>query len=245
MEGVKTFRPVRFNRFRRRGAKRRGGGGKLAGGGSNAVLRGDYRNLSLIKLPMNQIAPDSVIVKMNYPTVLRLAGATPQFHVYRGNSLFDPDFTGAGQQPGGFDQWMALYTRYRVLSSKIKIVPSNESSVGNVIVAYPSLNPLSPGTYQQSAIVPYNRATIIAGAGGVDVGKFQLFMKTGKLYGMKNYVIKAEDEFQATAGANPVNQWYWCIYCESLDGASAVEMNCTVNITYYVKLERRSQVAIS
>jgi len=41
--------------------------------------------------------------------------------VYRANSVYDPDYTGAGHQPLGFDQMAGLYAHYRVLRSTIKI----------------------------------------------------------------------------------------------------------------------------
>lgn len=40
---------------------------------------------------------------------------------WRINSLYDPDFTGGGAQPTTFDQWMALYDRYRVLACDVDL----------------------------------------------------------------------------------------------------------------------------
>lgn len=40
---------------------------------------------------------------------------------FRANSCFDPNLTGAGHQPRGFDQLMALYESYVVLSSFISV----------------------------------------------------------------------------------------------------------------------------
>lgn len=52
---------------------------------------------------------------------------------FRLNSLFDPDFTGTGAQPTTFDQWSALYDRYRVLACEadISVVGAN----GNALTA--------------------------------------------------------------------------------------------------------------
>jgi hypothetical protein len=40
---------------------------------------------------------------------------------FRMNSLYDPDFTGGGVQPTTFDQWMTLYTRYRVVACDVDV----------------------------------------------------------------------------------------------------------------------------
>lgn len=47
--------------------------------------------------------------------------------VFRANDLYDPDYTGVGHQPYGFDQLMTLYSHYTVLGSKIKVVFMNAS----------------------------------------------------------------------------------------------------------------------
>lgn len=47
------------------------------------------------------------------------AAYTQANFLWRANSVYDPDKTGTGHQPMGFDQWMALYSHFRVLGSKI------------------------------------------------------------------------------------------------------------------------------
>lgn len=58
----------------------------------------------------------SAQVSMNNP----IGGAV---HNFRANSLFDPDLTGVGSQPLGFDQMAALYNHYVVLGSKFIAKP--------------------------------------------------------------------------------------------------------------------------
>lgn len=55
-------------------------------------------------------------VSMNNP----IGGAV---HNFRANSLYDPDLTGVGGQPLGFDQMAALYNHYVVLGSKFIAKP--------------------------------------------------------------------------------------------------------------------------
>ncbi len=49
----------------------------------------------------------------------------PDAHVYRLNSLFDPDFTGVGHQPIGFDQLMPMYDHYKVIGARVRVTFSN------------------------------------------------------------------------------------------------------------------------
>lgn len=49
----------------------------------------------------------------------------PVNRIYRLNSLFDPNYSGAGHQPIGFDQIMPMYDHYTVIGARVKITASN------------------------------------------------------------------------------------------------------------------------
>jgi hypothetical protein len=55
--------------------------------------------------------------------------------VFRLNSLYDPDFTGAGHQPYGFDQISPLYRQYKVTSVDIDIQLTDPSTDGILVAA--------------------------------------------------------------------------------------------------------------
>lgn len=76
-------------------------------------------------------------VKMTYAETIQIdpaiAGVTT--HVFRCNSINDPDFTGGGHQPLLHDTYEQLYGNYRVISSSIKVTPVTTTSSG-VIPAF-------------------------------------------------------------------------------------------------------------
>lgn len=41
---------------------------------------------------------------------------------FRANGMYDPDATGAGHQPRGFDQWMAMYDHFVVIGGTCKVI---------------------------------------------------------------------------------------------------------------------------
>jgi len=54
--------------------------------------------------------------------------STNNAYVFAANGLYDPDITSTGHQPMGFDQMMAFYNHYTVLSTKIRVIASNSSN---------------------------------------------------------------------------------------------------------------------
>lgn len=49
-------------------------------------------------------------------------------YVFAANALYDPDVTGTGHQPMGFDQLMLAYVHYAVKKARISILAQNTSS---------------------------------------------------------------------------------------------------------------------
>lgn len=66
--------------------------------------------------------PKTTAVKLKYVDNVNLdAGvATLASHIFRANSVFDPNQTGVGHQPLGFDQWSVFYNHYVVVGAQIK-----------------------------------------------------------------------------------------------------------------------------
>lgn len=54
-------------------------------------------------------------------------------YVYTTNGLYDPNTTGIGHQPTGFDQLMALYNEYVVIGSTIKVSFTNSDETNAAI----------------------------------------------------------------------------------------------------------------
>jgi hypothetical protein len=49
-------------------------------------------------------------------------------YFFTANGLFDPDITGTGHQPMGFDQLMLMYNQYTVIKSKISVTTYSGTS---------------------------------------------------------------------------------------------------------------------
>ncbi len=57
------------------------------------------------------------------------------WHTFNANGLYDPDFTGTGHQPLGFDEWMKFYAHYTVMSAKVTCWHPARNDNGVVLMA--------------------------------------------------------------------------------------------------------------
>lgn len=65
------------------------------------------------------------------------AGVSPAEYSFRLTSLYDPNLTGTGHQPYGFDQVTVLYARYLVKHVNVIIrMTTNASAAGEVMASY-------------------------------------------------------------------------------------------------------------
>lgn len=93
----------------------------------------------MVRIP-RQIDASRTMVKLPYynSVVLNTVETPAQAeYLFSVNSAFDPDLTGTGSQPRGFDQWAAKYSRYQVkgLAYKILLRPSSDSAVSTSAVS--------------------------------------------------------------------------------------------------------------
>lgn len=100
----------------------------------------NYRKRSLIAKPVNLInspstypVPKQIITKLRYSQRFTLDAATGgvAYKTFGINDLRDPDHTGVGHQPMGFDQLMSFYSRFCVKSAKVTVVLNSQTSSGN------------------------------------------------------------------------------------------------------------------
>lgn len=85
---------------------------------------------------ITKLLKDKTVAKLRYVDSITLdpgAGGLVS-HSFGSNDCYDPDVTGVGHQPLMWDEYVALYHQYRVLSSTIKVTPL-AISTSNVIPA--------------------------------------------------------------------------------------------------------------
>lgn len=175
--------------------------------------------------------PDALRCTLTYADVFTInPGAQAGVYTFRGNSLFDPDYTSTGHQPYYYDQLAQMYSRYRVYSSRIKVSAMNNVGTSPVqITLVPASEVVSLGLGSYPLEYPRAKGAKMMGVSGYQTTVVTHAATTREILGLKNKQVLDED-FSALTGANPVSIWYWMV--------SAYNVQATnVNVGVQVKIE--------
>lgn len=196
--------------------------------------------------------PDKMFVKLRYLeryNQTHAAGIGAELY-FRANSIYRPAGAGGSRQPYGSDQWENFYGYYTVYGSRIKVtllqtqntnlpmdvavVPSRQTSIITADISSP-VEEMPYSKYRQ----------VSAYTNGMRQNVISSYMSSAKMFGVNPVAVKSEDNYGAAFGANPVDAWYWIVITQPSDEATAMTSTLLVQITYYVELLSRKNLAQS
>ena len=160
------------------------------------------------------------------------------------------DWTGAGHQPTRFDQLAALYQRYEVLKSKIRVqFTTGQLADTSTTVA---LGPWHVGVVCSGQATPAGTGTdpgyTLAESPRADHGALcEAMVKTCKTYWDRslNGVVKHDDSLTAAVSANPGSEGYYILWAFNEGNVASTSVLAHVRIEYEVRFTRPVQVAVS
>lgn len=178
-------------------------------------------------------------VKMTFTDTRNLTSTSGVFtkYTYRGNGAYDPDQTGVGLQPYGFDQMMALYANFRVHGAKCKVQFWNNGSetelaqVGvevskSVVIPTTSSNVLrskNKGRYIGLLGLNTNSAPVTIRSGGI----------TKNIWQFKD--LADELEFQGSISGDPTKQWFIQPWIQTISGSGSRSVFYVIQIDYDIE----------
>lgn len=197
--------------------------------------------------------PDQYHCKMRYVDNLTFgsAVATSSSYDFNGNSLFDPDRSGVGDQPYGFDQIKAVYGAYRVDACKMKVTFTN-------ITTHDIYVGIAAGTLADTALfdtvaewkyIPF--ATKLTHLGpntsGLNTATLKFYIETAKVFGIDADEIRDSSTYRAIVGASPAGIFIMRPFAANVDPlvASLGTVAALVEITYYTTFLSRVPVGPS
>jgi hypothetical protein len=190
-----------------------------------SVLSADHKILSASK-----------IVTMRYSEQFSIDASAldvPGSYIFSANGLHDPNITGTGHQPRGYDQLMAMYRHYEVLEAMIEIWADPNDLSNSQLLALSVRSSNTPVALRTN-MMEHRTALIkaVAGSnGGPSVQYFKIACKPREFLGLKD-----DDTLRGAEGFNPASPVYFHINTLPIPGTDAGAVYCQARITYKVKL---------
>lgn len=230
---------------------------RRAGAGAKRYRRGSYRRGmggGSIRRRYRRVGPHRTRFTSNIPTVCyrklhfcdhyneSSGAATFLVRAFRGNSVYDPDYTGVGGTPSGLTNYARMYLRYKVLAAKIKVTVNDLETYNLMFFIF---------------ACPTDQAAVIAGTNSslqnvitegypprlrrwcIIPGTSQsgTRMRTKSLYCTTNQVLGRghDNDREAAPNGNPVEGWVFGVGCRDTASNTAIDYSLEVHVTYYVK----------
>lgn len=158
--------------------------------------------------------------------------STRTLYQFRANSLYDPDFTGTGHQPYGFDTLDSIYNHYEVLSSVLTVtaIPSSINSVNaymtlGVLVTDDSTVTTSVDTIREQA----NGKFIVLPGDGTPATVVQKYNR--------NIMFPRSSDYStgALTSSNPSDEAYFTVYAAPIAGVEPGAINFIATIDFVAR----------
>ena len=162
------------------------------------------------------------------------AANTPWFWKYSGNGLNDPNITGGGHQPMGFDQFNSLYINYVVTGVKLILEGVNTAAGGHQVSVQAGTNGLAFVT-APDAINEYRQAYSIM-TSNQRPWKFKKYFSNPAILGIKRSTFLENSDYwgQSTGTTNPSYGTQLYLQIANLDISEQIITSLSVTLVYYV-----------
>lgn len=201
-------------------------------------------NTTVFRSP--NVIPDVLVGKFPYSQTKSMLTSTSPVSVTFRNSMFDPDYTGAGHQPFMRDQIAPLYTKYLCYGFRYEITFTNTSPTVPVIyVVAPFNHSGSPSTIDLAREKPYSRSGILTTTSSKGTVTLRGFFSAPRALGVSKKVFGSEKNYWANVGSNPTQEAYLTLSAIAVDSTSSVTVYATVRLQLYTKFFDREIVSSS
>lgn len=210
---------------KRRNGKRSGKGGAVRGTdetkGNSVMGTSNSLTYNIKAMPLFPVRKKCMLRYADYFALTSTAGAVASY-VFTCNGLYDPNVTGTGHQPAGFDQMMLSYEHYCVVRSRIGCTFLNTSTTTAPTVSVSLEAASTPrtiiGEIIEDGMIKTVRLYGAAIAGSM--ATLNLACDVAKFGGVRQ--LLDNPEYHGTVAANPTEQSYFHIQCFANNGDTSV-----------------------
>lgn len=186
--------------------------------------------------------PQRKFCKMRYAENLTITAPSTNLafeYIFSLNGLFDPDFTGTGHQPYGFDTMALLYNLYIVRGAFIDIQwydPSADGCQVGYRIQGSSVSGANIGALEEA---PLTTCTAVNNT-GIQKSRHRIFINPWDAIGTTKYqYLHDVNANGAAVTANPTVQGYLRLFAVSTQSGAATTVKCKIQITYMTEFYNR------
>lgn len=179
------------------------------------------------------------------------AGVVGSTNAFTLNSLYDPDISGVGHQPYGYDEMTPWYQAIYVTDVQVQITVSSSSDNGNFLCwsVRPALSTEDPAGATLEAVSEkdnFNYMLVAPPTSGVPHTTVRLpSIQTFRLEGLTREQYLGNPNYRQAPGANAALQPYLFVGIGNCTGNNATTAIITVELIYTALWQGRKNVAQS
>jgi hypothetical protein len=195
------------------------------------------------------LIPDAMITTLSYTQGVSMSNTgSPATQIFRGNSVYDPDYSGAGSQPNGFDEYAAFYAHYRVHHVKVTAIAVSANATAStpqMLVVAPTNTTSTYTSYADVVGTPYSKYIMVPNSYQGYQGKLEWEISVKKFFGISEATFRSEP-YSATVTSNPSEQFYIPFYLQDvLSGAGSNAAYVMFKVDYTVEFYERKDLGLS
>lgn len=159
-------------------------------------------------------------------------------YVFSANGLYDPNVTGIGHQPYGFDELMAMYSHYAVIGSKItvKLAGTQSSEYWAGICLRNSATSLAGSSLTNLLEAPGHNLRMIYQSGDAHLARgnsISCKFSAKKFFTAKTSAIVSDAQYNGSIDSRPTEQAYFHVILAPAHTQDLVSQPITVIIDFY------------
>jgi len=184
-------------------------------------------------------------------TTTAVTGVAALVRLWNLGSLFDPDATGFGHYPYGFDQLKVLYAKYLVTGCRFKILVHSIGGTAEIGVHAQLVNgdgflTLVGSSFDACAEKSNVTTVLVSPSGDTRTTSLSGYCDNAKVLGISKEILRSDVAlYSAAVTANPTLSPILQVCCSSPTGTGGEAVTCSIMLEYDCELFEPNTLAQS
>jgi len=158
--------------------------------------RSSYKKRATIGRSLSTPIPDRMFTRLKYSEQVSVTtGVTCQWYSFRLNNVYDPNYTGTGHQPLGFDQWNTFYNKYQVTKAYFRVHPISQTSNTEEVGYHINHSTTTPSGVELAKEKPFSRWMLIGDSDVSSQKSLRGYAYPAKILGISYAKYRMDDNY--------------------------------------------------